>query len=127
MTRHALERDDPTLMQDEVLAFLARRWTSTGAAEGGPVRDHAAASLYEYFASEHYKIAVRELRTSVVAKCCGGRLAVKWKASGVEQADTAGTWRPFEDGMLVRFEAYHDRSEALEAVGLSEQDAHADS
>jgi ketosteroid isomerase-like protein len=31
------------------------------------------------------------------------------------------------DGLLVRFKVYVDRAEALEAAGLSEQDAHTDS
>jgi hypothetical protein len=31
------------------------------------------------------------------------------------------------DGKVIRMENYDDRREALEAVGLSEQDAHADS
>jgi ketosteroid isomerase-like protein len=32
-----------------------------------------------------------------------------------------------EHGMIIHVEEYRDRAEALEAVGLSEQDAHADS
>ena len=31
------------------------------------------------------------------------------------------------DGLIVRIEEYTDRNQALEAAGLSEQDAHADS
>ena len=31
------------------------------------------------------------------------------------------------DGAVVRFQWFYQRDEALEAVGLSEQDAHADS
>ena len=33
----------------------------------------------------------------------------------------------FREGMVVKMEAFLDRAAALEAVGLSEQDAHADS
>jgi hypothetical protein len=33
----------------------------------------------------------------------------------------------FRDDKAVRWVVYEERSEALEAVGLSEQDAHADS
>jgi hypothetical protein len=33
----------------------------------------------------------------------------------------------FRDGRCVRWHIYADRAEALEAVGLSEQDARADS
>ena len=33
----------------------------------------------------------------------------------------------FNEGKIVRYDGYYERREALEAVGLSEQDAHADS
>ena len=45
----------------------------------------------------------------------------------MEQADTVWYLATLRSGLLVRFDAYLDRKEALEAVGLSEQDAHADS
>jgi ketosteroid isomerase-like protein len=46
---------------------------------------------------------------------------------GIEvQARITWTWTIL-DGDLVRLCMYQDRQEALEAVGLSEQDAHADS
>jgi ketosteroid isomerase-like protein len=32
----------------------------------------------------------------------------------------------FKEGKIVQYDAYYDPREALEAVGLSEQDAHAD-
>jgi ketosteroid isomerase-like protein len=38
-----------------------------------------------------------------------------------------GSVYSFRDGKVTRFAAYYERREALEAVGLSEQDAHADS
>jgi ketosteroid isomerase-like protein len=41
-------------------------------------------------------------------------------------AETAAVYR-LRSGKVVRLELYADRSEALEAVGLLEQDAHADS
>ena len=47
--------------------------------------------------------------------------------SGVElDVRTAHLWT-FRSGRAVRSEVYADRRKALEAVGLSEQDAHADS
>ena len=49
------------------------------------------------------------------------------KASGVEvNADVAAVFT-MEAGKVVRLTLYWDRAKALEAVGLSEQDAHADS
>ena len=46
---------------------------------------------------------------------------------GVEiRVDEQHVWT-LEGGKIVRLEWFHDRREALEAAGLSEQDAHADS
>jgi uncharacterized protein len=56
-----------------------------------------------------------------------GRMAGKGKSSGVEVADAfVGIWT-VRDGRVVRWEIHTNRAEAFEAVGLSEQDAHADS
>ena len=43
----------------------------------------------------------------------------------IEFAETDVFW--FRDGMIVRLQGIASKAEALEAVGLSEQDAHADS
>ena len=51
----------------------------------------------------------------------------KGKASGVEVEDTFFTLLTFRGRKIVRMENVRDEEEALEAVGLSEQDAHADS
>jgi ketosteroid isomerase-like protein len=49
------------------------------------------------------------------------------KLSGVEvEARLAQVWT-VRGGKVVRMKYYHDKTEAFEAVGLSEQDAHADS
>jgi len=49
------------------------------------------------------------------------------KGSGVEiEIDTASVF-DVRGGRVVRIQPYMDHAEALEAVGLSEQDAHADS
>jgi ketosteroid isomerase-like protein len=57
-----------------------------------------------------------------------GRLAGKGKSSGVEIGQPNATILTIRDGLVIRSETgYTDRREALEAVGLSEQDAHADS
>ena len=58
--------------------------------------------------------------------CCRvGLCARSWERSGAS-FDLAALveWR---DGKCVRVVAYRDHAEALEAVGLSEQEAHADS
>jgi ketosteroid isomerase-like protein len=55
-----------------------------------------------------------------------------WRAiargSGIELRTQPASWVVVvQDGKVVRLQTYTDRKEALEAVGLSEQDAHADS
>jgi ketosteroid isomerase-like protein len=57
-----------------------------------------------------------------------GRLVGKGKASGVEVEQPIATVWTLRAGRVVRWEmGYNGPREALEAVGLSEQDAHADS
>jgi len=63
----------------------------------------------------------------------GGRLFAwtRWTGRGRGSGIHAEWWLAlvytFRDGKVLRVEEYFDRAEALEAVGLSEQDAHADS
>ena len=55
------------------------------------------------------------------------RLHMRGKGSGVAvEAQTINVWT-VRDGKAVRIAVYNDRAEALEAVGLSEPDAQADS
>ncbi len=55
------------------------------------------------------------------------RLQMRGKGSGVEvEAQTVNLWT-MRDGIAVRMAVYNDKTDALEAVGLSEQDAHAGS
>jgi ketosteroid isomerase-like protein len=46
---------------------------------------------------------------------------------GIRIDDAGGQVWTLENGLVVRIEGFETWSEALEAVGLSEQDAHADS
>jgi ketosteroid isomerase-like protein len=55
------------------------------------------------------------------------RLAMKGKASDIDVNATIFSIVTVEDGLIIRMDEYLERAEALEAVGLSEQDAHADS
>jgi ketosteroid isomerase-like protein len=56
-----------------------------------------------------------------------GRWRARGRASGVD-LDIPATWViDVRDGKIARFQTYTDRAEALEAVGLSEQDAPAHS
>ena len=57
-----------------------------------------------------------------------GDMHARGRVTGVEaQIPLAIVFTAGKDGKLVRYESFRDREEALEAVGLSEQDARADS
>ena len=52
------------------------------------------------------------------------RLHLRGRGSGIEvEARTVNVWT-MRDGRAARMAIYNDKAEALEAVGLSEQDAH---
>jgi ketosteroid isomerase-like protein len=55
------------------------------------------------------------------------RLVGAGKSSGVPVDQTVGMATRFRNGKMWRMRSYPNPAEALEAVGLSEQDAHADS
>ena len=55
------------------------------------------------------------------------RRRAKGKGSGVMVTDQVIHVYTVRSDKIVRFEGFSDRAEALEAVGLSERDAHADS
>jgi uncharacterized protein len=77
---------------------------------------------WEFF--EAYPKDFRDLGDRVLVF---GHWRARGRASGVE-LERAGTWLyDLKGGKIVREQTYTDRAEALEAVGLSEQDAQADS
>jgi ketosteroid isomerase-like protein len=96
----------------------------------GSYRGHAAlrgfladnAESFDLFdpAYEH----VRDIGDHVLAI---GTLRVRGKESGVEVEVPSALVVTYRDGKAIRFEDFGDKREALKAVGLSEQDAHADS
>jgi len=54
-------------------------------------------------------------------------LRLRGRSTGIEFPPVQGAWvSTFRDGLIVRMKLYLSQSEALEAVKLSEQDAHAD-
>jgi ketosteroid isomerase-like protein len=68
---------------------------------------------------------VRGAGTDAVVSCHRARM--RGKGSGVKgERRYAYVWR-FRAGKIIHCKAFGEPSEALEAVGLSEQDAHADS
>jgi ketosteroid isomerase-like protein len=82
----------------------------------------AAKSHWEYFKSHVERtlakgdIVVTAVRFEAVGKESGAKVGQSF----------ANAWE-LKDGLVVKFSAYQTVEEALEAVGLSEQDAHADS
>ena len=56
-----------------------------------------------------------------------GKLRVRGKGSGAEVEVPTAIVLTFREGKVVRLEDFSDGQTALEEVGLSEQDAHADS
>jgi ketosteroid isomerase-like protein len=106
-------------------------WIPFGAAlEGRAYRGHDGVRQWleglltdwEFF--EAYPEDFRDLGDHVLVF---GHWRARGRASGVE-LERAGTWLfDVKGGKTVRLRTYTDRVEALEAVGLSEQDPHADS
>jgi hypothetical protein len=56
-----------------------------------------------------------------------GRVVARGRGSGVETTDTDAWVYRLRDGKTVEYRECGTKAEALEAVGLSEQDAHAES
>jgi ketosteroid isomerase-like protein len=67
---------------------------------------------------------IRDLGDGLVAI---GRTRTRGKASGVETDTPLALVTEIRNGKTISIQAYLDPRQALEAVGLSEQDAHADS
>jgi ketosteroid isomerase-like protein len=55
------------------------------------------------------------------------QITAKGKSSGIQVKRRDAMVFTLRDGKTVRLDYYNNEAEALEAVGLSEQDAHADS
>ena len=81
--------------------------------------------FYEVFAEIH--VDVSEIRDIGDRAVLIGRLRVRGKESGVETESPAAYVVDLANSKVIRVRTYLDPEEALEAVGLSEQDAHADS
>jgi ketosteroid isomerase-like protein len=100
-----------------------------GMLEGATYRGHEGvaeflamqADTWESVIAEPMKI--RDLGTYLLVET---RIQAVGRASGIHLSDV--TWNVFEirKGKVVRLLAFTEQQKALEAVGLSEQDAHAD-
>jgi ketosteroid isomerase-like protein len=100
--------------------------------EGEPVVYLGHDGLRQYFKDvagvfEEYRFDVSECRDLGTRVLLLGRLSTRGRGSGVELASDLAALSEWRDGKCVRVVAYRDHAEALEAVGLSEEQAHADS
>ena len=84
--------------------------------------DHWLDSFEGLHADIEEYIAVDKDRVFTWARWTG-----RGRGSGIVAEWVLATVFTLRDGRVIRAEEYFDRAEALEAVGLSEQDAHADS
>ena len=82
--------------------------------------------LYEGF--DRFGFEVEELIDVDNGVVALGKMTGRGRSTGVEaKQPMAIVFTAGADGKLIRYESFRDRQEALEAVGMSEQDAHADS
>jgi ketosteroid isomerase-like protein len=128
----AFNRHDPEAMV--ALCDPKCEWLPAIEAEvaGEPVVYLGHDGLRQYFKDVaesflEYRFDVSECRDLGTRVLLLGRLSARGRGSGVELASDLAALVEWRDGKCVRVVAYRDHAEALEAVGLSEQDAHADS
>jgi ketosteroid isomerase-like protein len=82
-------------------------------------------STVEDMADYHAEVkAARELRDHVIV---GALVSARGRTSGLAVERETFTVFTLDGGLITRVEIFGSETEALEAVGLSEQDAHADS
>jgi ketosteroid isomerase-like protein len=90
----------------------------------GGVRDYIAslADVFEWVRTEALDVVEESDRAVVCNRFCA-----RGRYSGVEVEERFFQALRFRDGKVLWWGFYPSKAEALEAVGLSEQDAHADS
>ena len=119
-------------MLEEVDAGVEWRPAAPVALGGGATvyRGHAGIpdgirDLHDSFAELQIEISeIQEVGDGVVGI---GRIRTRGKGSGVESWSPFGAVMEFNHGKATQIRSYLDPREALEAAGLSKQDAHADS
>jgi ketosteroid isomerase-like protein len=98
--------------------------------EGGVYRGHDGTRHYVRDLADAWEIGRAEVDDALgignVAALVG-RIHFRGKGSGVESASPAGWMLKFRSGKVLCFRAFREPEQVLEALGLSEQDAHADS
>jgi ketosteroid isomerase-like protein len=92
-------------------------------AEGGVYRGHDGTRQYMTDLADVWEMASAEVDDHLAVGdviVLVGRIHYRGKGSGVESESAAGWMLKFRRGKVVRFRAFQDPEEALEAVGLRE-------
>jgi limonene-1,2-epoxide hydrolase len=102
------------------LEFLPLRAATEGAYRGIAGFERFVADTFEVFEKfeMHYEFA--DLGDRVLA---WGYIHVRARGSGIETDIETGGVFDFRDGKVVRWQDFGSKNKALEAMGLSEQDA----
>jgi ketosteroid isomerase-like protein len=112
---------DPDRLHPD-LEFLPRRAATEGAYRGLAGFESFIADTLEVFEKFEMHSEFADLGERVLA---WGHIHVRARGSGIETDVEIGGVIEFRDGKVVRWEDFGSKDKALEAVGLSEQDAHA--
>ena len=104
--------------------YLPRRAATEGAYRGLAGLESFIADTLEVFEKFELHTEFADLGERVLS---WGHIHVRARGSGIETDIEIGGVYEFRDGKVVRWEDFGSKDKALEAVGLSEQDAHADS
>lgn len=90
--------------------------------EGGGYRGHAGIRQYVSDLNDAWEIVRADVDDGLAVGDIAllvGRIHYRGKASGVETASPAGWMFKFRDGKVLRFRAFREPQQALEAAGLS--------
>ena len=114
---------DPDRLHPD-LEFLPRRAATEGAYRGLAGLESYIADTLEVFEKFELHTEFADLGERVLS---WGHIHVRARGSGIETDIEIGGVYEFRDGKVVRWEDFGSKDKALQAVGLSEQDVHADS
>ena len=90
---------------------------------GGGYRGHDGIRQYVRDLNDAWEIVRAEVDDAIGVGSIAllvGRIHYRGKASGVETASPAGWMFKFRDGKVLRFRAFREPEQVLEAAGLSE-------
>jgi ketosteroid isomerase-like protein len=120
---------EPVASTEATTAFAASFATAPAAElQGDSTGVEAVRNWFEdalqHFAHRRIDCEIRDLGDKVLAL---GTLRTVGKKSGVETELPYAVVAKYRNGLMTHYIDYGDREKALDAVGLSKQDAHADS